>query len=74
MIKLAMIKIDTAFRENKLRSAMVLQVHDELVFEVQENELDAVKDLVAENMRNALPLNVPVEVEIGSGANWLDAH
>ncbi|MFZ1979371.1 MAG: DNA polymerase, partial [Bacteroidota bacterium] len=74
MIKLAMIKIDTAFRKNKFHSAMVLQVHDELVFEVQENELDAIKDLVAENMRNALPLSVPVELEIGAGANWLDAH
>jgi DNA polymerase-1 len=74
MIKIAMIKIDTAFREKKLQSAMVLQVHDELVFEVQEKELAVIKELVAENMRNALPLNVPIEVEIGAGVNWLEAH
>jgi DNA polymerase-1 len=53
---------------------MVLQVHDELVFEVQESELDMVKKIVSENMRNALPRNVPVEVELGAGSNWLDAH
>jgi DNA polymerase-1 len=74
MIKLAMIKIDAALRENNFLSAMVLQVHDELVFEVQESELDMVKKIVSENMRNALPLNVPVEVELGAGSNWLDAH
>ena len=74
MIKLAMIKIDQALRGQKLESAMVLQVHDELVFEVQEKEIESVKNLVEMNMRNAMKLDVPLDVEIGIGTNWLDAH
>lgn len=75
MIKLAMIKIHQALHEAKLETKMVLQVHDELVFDVPKHELEKVKVLVKENMKNAIPdLHVPIEVEIGVGDNWLEAH
>jgi DNA polymerase-1 len=75
MIKLAMVHIPAALRQQGLRSRMVLQVHDELVFEVPVAEKDQVKPLVEELMTGALPLDgVPVLVESGFGANWLEAH
>lgn len=75
MIKLAMIKIHQALHVAKLETKMVLQVHDELVFDVPKHELEKVKVLVKENMKNAIPdLHVPIEVEIGVGDNWLEAH
>lgn len=76
MIKLAMISIDEALRENKLQSKMVLQVHDELVFDVIKEELDEVKALVVDKMQSAMPLpnDVPVLAEAGAGTNWLEAH
>ncbi len=76
MIKLAMIKIDAVIREQKLRSKMVLQVHDELVFDVPHDELEVIQPLIIESMQNAmsLPNEVPVIAEVGSGVNWLEAH
>lgn len=74
MIKLAMISIYEAFRQNKFRSKMVLQVHDELVFDAHRDEVEELKPLILEKMKNALPLEVPIEAEIGVGANWLEAH
>ncbi len=76
MIKLAMIKVDTAIREQKLKSKMVLQVHDELVFDVPQDEVEIIKPLIIENMQTAmsLPNEVPVIAEVGSGVNWLEAH
>jgi len=82
MIKIAMIRIDEklgnktgqATEGEQLRSRMLLQVHDELVFEVPLGELALVTDLVRNEMVGALPLSVPVVVDIGSGRNWLDAH
>ena len=74
MIKLAMIKIHGDLKTKNLQSKMLLQVHDELVFEVVKKEETAVKELVEDNMKNALKLNVPIEVEIGIGKNWLEAH
>ena len=76
MIKLAMIKIHAAMKKEKLQSRMLLQVHDELVFDALHKELDTLKPLILENMRAALPLphDVPVEAEVGSGENWLEAH
>ncbi len=74
MIKLAMIKIYNSMKTKNLQSKMLLQVHDELVFEVVKNEESAVKELVENNMKNAMKLNVPIEVEIGVGKNWLEAH
>ncbi|MGB0115827.1 MAG: DNA polymerase I [Terriglobales bacterium] len=72
LIKLAMIRIDEEIRKRDLKSRMTLQVHDELVFEVPENEVDIAKALVREHMENAHALLVPLVVEIGVGTNWRD--
>jgi DNA polymerase-1 len=72
LIKIAMIRIDAAVRERGLKSRMTLQVHDELVFEVPENEVDVMRSLVREHMEKAHELAVPLLVEIGVGANWRD--
>ncbi len=72
LIKIAMIRIDAALRERSLKSKMTLQVHDELVFEVPENELDVMKSLVREQMEQVHELAVPLLVEIGVGPNWRD--
>lgn len=74
MIKIAMINIQNEFEKKKLKSRMMLQVHDELVFEVKKDELDTVKKIVTDKMKNAIKLNVPVEVEVGVGDTWFDAH
>ncbi|MBS1628201.1 MAG: DNA polymerase I [Bacteroidetes bacterium] len=76
MIKMAMIKIHDAIKKEKLQSKMILQVHDELVFDAVETELNILKPLILENMKTALllPNNVPIEAEIGIGKNWLEAH
>jgi DNA polymerase I len=74
MIKVAMINIHKSFLENNFKSKMVLQVHDELVFDVHKSELDVVKPIIEKHMREALPLQVPVEVGMGTGVNWLEAH
>ncbi len=74
MIKIAMINIDHDFRKKKFKSKMLLQVHDELVFDVFKEELDEVKPLVEKRMKTAMSLKVPVEVGIGVGKNWLEAH
>ena len=72
LIKLAMIRIDAAILERGLKSRMTLQVHDELVFEVQENEIGMMRTLVRDQMENVHPLSVPLMVEIGVGKNWRD--
>jgi DNA polymerase I len=74
MIKVAMINIHREMQKRKLASRMLLQVHDELVFDVHEKELGEVKKLVEEKMSTALKLPVPVEVSLGTGRNWLEAH
>ena len=76
MIKLAMIKIHDAIQKEKLQSKMILQVHDELVFDAIPEELDFLKPLILDNMKTALllPNDVPVEAELGTGKNWLVAH
>jgi DNA polymerase-1 len=76
MIKLAMIKIHQAFQKHKFASKMIMQVHDELVFDALKEELDEIKPVIIDCMQTALPLpnNVPVVAEIGSGKNWLEAH
>lgn len=75
MIKMAMIDIHQAFKAEKLQSRMVLQVHDELVFDVYTPELEKVKSIVKDKMANAIPsLKVPILVEMGVGNNWLEAH
>ncbi len=72
LIKIAMIRIDALLRERELKSRMTLQVHDELVFEVPEREIEAMQALVREQMEKVHPLTVPLLVEIGVGANWRD--
>jgi DNA polymerase-1 len=75
MIKLAMVHIYHRLRREGRQAKMILQVHDELVFEVPPEELEPVRQLVEEEMKQALPLEgVPIEVDIGFGDNWLDAH
>jgi DNA polymerase-1 len=73
LIKLAMIRIHAALSERKLRSRMLLQVHDELIFEAPPDELDAMQTLVKEHMEQVVELRVPLVVDIGIGPNWLDA-
>ena len=72
LIKIAMIRIDAALRERGLKSRMTLQVHDELVFEVPENEIEEMRTMVREQMEKVHPLTVPLLVEIGVGTNWRD--
>ncbi|HEY3929557.1 MAG TPA: DNA polymerase I [Candidatus Koribacter sp.] len=72
LIKLAMIRIHEDLRREKLKTRMLLQVHDELVFEVPKKELDAVRELVRDRMENVHPLSVPLKVEVGVGPNWRD--
>ncbi len=74
MIKLAMIRIHRRFEEEHLPAAIVLQIHDELLVETPAHLLDPVRQIVAHEMKHALPLRVPVEVEIGVGRTWLEAH
>lgn len=75
MIKIAMINIHKDFMDKKLQSKMLLQVHDELVFDVLKEELDVVKAIVSNRMKNAIPsLHVPMEIGMGTGVNWLEAH
>lgn len=76
MIKLAMVKVHEEFRKRKFRSRMVLQVHDELVFDAIREELEEIKPVIIESMQSAmeLPNGVPVVAEVGAGENWLEAH
>jgi DNA polymerase-1 len=73
LIKLAMVRIHRAIRERGLAGRMLLQVHDELVFEVPPDEVDAMTQLVREHMENVVELRVPLVVDIGVGPNWLEA-
>ncbi|MHC8947861.1 DNA polymerase I [Sphingobacterium hungaricum] len=74
MIKVAMIQIQQDISEQKLTGKMIMQVHDELVFDVPMNEIGQFKEIIGNRMRNAIKLQVPIEVEIGEGQNWLEAH
>ena len=74
MIKVAMIRIHEEMKKQQLRSKMILQVHDELVFDARKEELEKLKEIVEKGMREALPLKVPVVVDMNTGENWLDAH
>ena len=74
MIKVAMINIHQWMKTSGLKSKMIMQVHDELVFDVYKPELDLMKSKVPELMKNAIKLDVPMEVEVGMGENWLIAH
>ena len=69
-----MIGIRRRFRQEHLRSRMILQVHDELNFNVRKEELDVVRQIVREEMEGAAKLSVPLTVDCGTGRNWLEAH
>lgn len=74
IIKIAMVNIHEWLTQQKLKTRMIMQVHDELVFDVHRDEIDVVKENIARLMRDAVSLEVPMEVEEGVGKNWLDAH
>lgn len=74
IIKIAMIRIQNRLEKENLQSKMIIQVHDELNFDVAENELEAVRKITKEEMENAIQLEVPLTVEMDSGRNWLEAH
>jgi DNA polymerase-1 len=74
IVKIAMIKIDRELEEQQLKTKMLLQVHDELVFEAPADEVEAASKLIKTEMENALKTQVPLLVEIGVGDNWLEAH
>lgn len=74
MIKIAMANIHKEFKNRDLKSKMILQVHDELVFDTCFDELDVVKEIVKDNMENAIKFNIPVIAELNTGESWLEAH
>jgi DNA polymerase-1 len=74
IIKIAMINIHRKFEEMNCKSKMLLQVHDELVFDIHNDELEDMKKLIQEEMQNAYRMSVPLDVEVGMGQNWLEAH
>jgi DNA polymerase-1 len=74
LIKMAMIRIHDRLRREKLRTQMLLQVHDELVFEVPEEEIAGVTEMVREEMEGVYPLEVPLRVDIQTGKDWDEAH
>jgi len=76
MIKMAMIKVHKMMKDEGFKSRMILQVHDELIFDVYREELDRLKPLILDAMQSALilPNDVPVVAEAGTGNNWLEAH
>ena len=74
IIKVAMIRISDRLKKEGLQSKMILQVHDELNFNVPANELERMKKIVVEEMENAYTLRVPLKTDCGVGENWLQAH
>ena len=74
LIKIAMVKVDRAFRAAGLKAEMILQIHDELLFDTPRGEVERVKEIVKREMEGAMDLGVPLEVSVGVGDNWLEAH
>ncbi|CAM4183702.1 DNA polymerase I [Pedobacter westerhofensis] len=74
MIKIAMINIHQDIKDQQLQSKMTMQVHDELVFDVLKSEVDAMKAIISHRMKTAIKTTVPIEIEIGEGSTWLEAH
>jgi DNA polymerase-1 len=74
LIKLAMLAIDSWLTEQALKTRMIMQVHDELVLEVPDSELKDVPEVIASLMSGVAELRVPLRVDVGSGANWAEAH
>ena len=73
LIKLAMVKIQKRLDDSSLNAKMLMQVHDELVFECP-SELEKVQEIIKDSMENAMDIGVPLKVAIGHGTNWLEAH
>ena len=74
MIKIAMINIHHELQKQQLKSKMILQVHDELVFDAHKSELEIIQPIIEDKMKNAIPMSVPILVEMSTGSNWLEAH
>jgi DNA polymerase-1 len=74
LIKIAMIRLHEVFHAKKMETAMLLQVHDELVFEAPKDEVEAAKKIIIHEMENAMKLKVPLKVDVGVGKSWLEAH
>ncbi|MDP9019081.1 MAG: DNA polymerase, partial [Candidatus Eremiobacteraeota bacterium] len=74
LMKLAMVRIDTALTDANLDAPMLLQIHDELIFEVARHDLERVVQVVRTQMETALELSVPIEVTVKTGANWYDVE
>lgn len=74
IIKIAMINVDRELLDRKLKSRIVLQVHDELLVETYEDEIEEVKNILEDKMKNAMHLRVNMEIGLGIGKNWLEAH
>ena len=74
IIKIAMIKIETLLRKGNYKSKMLLQVHDELVFDMHKDEIEILKPLIIKEMEHAFEFSVPLTVDLGEGQNWLEAH
>ena len=74
IIKIAMVRIGNRLREMDSQSKLILQVHDELVLEVPENEVETITKMVSKEMEGAYELNVPLKVDIGVGKSWYEAH
>jgi DNA polymerase-1 len=69
-----MVRINDRMKSEKLLSKMILQVHDELIFEVEMSELEKLKEMVLFEMSNAVKLDIPLKVDWGTGNNWFEAH
>jgi DNA polymerase-1 len=69
-----MVKINNEFQNQSIKSKLILQVHDELIFDCLKDELNIVKEIITSNMQSAYKLKVPLKVDIGQGNNWLEAH
>jgi DNA polymerase-1 len=74
IIKIAMIRIFNRMKSEKFLSKMILQVHDELIFEVEKSELEKLKEMVLFEMSNAVKLDIPLKVDCGTGNSWFEAH
>ena len=74
MIKLAMINIHNWMKKEQLKSRMIMQVHDELIFDVHKDELELLKEKVVHFMKTAMDLEVPMDIGVGVADNWMDAH
>ncbi len=74
IIKIAMVRIDKRLSDSNLRAQMIMQVHDELNFNVPLDEVEVVRQIVVSEMENAIHLSVPIIAECGVGKNWLEAH